>query len=167
MAPPPPSMSTRMTVLVLRVLTFAFLLISIVILTTNTSTLEAGDAEFKIRFKDVYSYQYMLAAIVIGMAYTILQVALTLNHIVKRNAETSGDGNLVFDFYGDKVISYLLATGAAAAFGATNDMKPLLALFGFDNFVSKGYASASLLFLGFVCTAILSVLSSYALPKKV
>ncbi|KAJ6720432.1 CASP-LIKE PROTEIN 4D2 [Salix viminalis] len=167
MAPPPPSMSPRMTVLILRVLTFAFLLISIAILTTNTSTLETGYEDIKIRFKDVSSYRYMLAANVIGMAYTILQVAFTLNHIIKRNAETSGDGNLVFDFYGDKVISYILATGAAAALGATSDMKPLLALLGFDNFVSKGYASASLLFLGFVCTAILSVFSSYALPKKV
>lgn len=46
----------------------------------------------------------MLAAIVFGLTYTILQIALTLNHISKRNgAQTSGDGNLVFDFYGDKV----------------------------------------------------------------
>ena len=68
-----------------------------------------------------------------------------------------------------QVISYILATGAAAAFGATKDMKPLLSLatIGSDKFFNKGYASASLLLLGFVCTAILSVLSSYALPKKV
>ncbi|KAF9674741.1 hypothetical protein SADUNF_Sadunf10G0158400 [Salix dunnii] len=169
MAPPPPSMAPRMTALILRVLTFAFLLASLAILTTNTSTLEIGDDLLKIRFKDIYSYRYMLATIVFGIAYTVLQVAFTLHHIVKRNAQTSSDGNPVFDFYGDKVISYILATGAAAGFGATKDMKPLLSLtvLGADKFFNKGYASASLLLLGFVCTAILSVLSSYALPKKV
>ncbi|KAJ6717887.1 NITRATE FORMATE IRON DEHYDROGENASE [Salix purpurea] len=168
MPTPPPSMAPRMTALILRVLTFAFLVASLAILTTDTTTLEIRDEVFKIRFKDVYSYRYMLAAIVFGIAYTVLQVAFTLNHIVKRNAETSGDGNLVFDFYGDKVISYMLATGAAAAIGATKDMKPLLTALGVSNsFLNKGYASASLLLLGFVCTAMLSVLSSYALPKKV
>ncbi|KAJ6325258.1 hypothetical protein OIU76_012357 [Salix suchowensis] len=167
MAPPPPSMAPRMTALILRVLTFAFLVASLAILTTNTSTLEIGDEVFKIRFKDVYSYRYMLAAIVFGIAYTVLQVAFTLNHIVKRNAQTSSDGNPVFDFYGDKVVSYILATGAAAAIGATKDMKPLLTALGVNSFLNKGYASASLLLLGFVCTAMLSVLSSYALPKKV
>ncbi|XP_034915828.1 CASP-like protein 4D1 [Populus alba] len=164
MAPPPPSMASRMTALFVRVLTFAFLMVSLVILTTNTESI----VEIKVRFKDMYSYRYMLAAIAFGLAYTILQIALTLNHIVKGNgAQTSGDGNLVFDFYGDKVVSYILATGAAAAFGATKDMKPIFAGLGGDKFFNKGYASASLLLLGFVCTAISSVFSSHALPKKV
>ncbi|KAJ6892189.1 CASP-like protein 4D1 [Populus alba x Populus x berolinensis] len=168
MAPPPPSMAPRMTALFLRVLTFAFLMVSLVILTTNTDTLETRIGEIKVRFKDMYSYRYMLAAAAFGLAYTILQIALTLNHIVKGNgAKTSGDGKLVFDFYGDKVVSYILATGAAAALGATKDMKPIFAELGGDKFVNKGYASASLLLLGFVCTAISSVFSSYALPKKV
>ncbi|KAI5575012.1 hypothetical protein POPTR_010G204700v4 [Populus trichocarpa] len=167
-APPAPSMVSRMTALFLRVLTFAFLMVSLVIMTTNTGTIEIGIDEFKVRSKDFYSYRYMLAAIAFGLTYTILQIALTLNHISKRNgAQTSGDGNLVFDFYGDKVVSYILATGAAAAFGATKELKTQLAGLGGDKFFNKGYASASLLLLGFVCTAILSVFSSYALPKKV
>ena len=46
----------------------------------------------------------MLAAVTFELPYTILQIALTLNHIVKGNgAQTSDDGNLLFDFYGDKV----------------------------------------------------------------
>ncbi|KAL9388726.1 hypothetical protein Peur_017331 [Populus x canadensis] len=167
-APPAPSMVSRMTALFLRVLTFAFLMVSLVILTTNTGTFEIGTDEIKVRFRDIYSYRYMLAAIAFGLAYTILQIVLALNHISKRNgSQTSGDGNLVFDFYGDKVVSYILATGAAAAFGATKDLKPFFSGLEGDKFFNKGYASASLLLLGFVCTAILSVFSSYALPKKV
>ncbi|KAJ6983151.1 hypothetical protein NC653_026077 [Populus alba x Populus x berolinensis] len=72
-----------------------------------------------------------------------------------------------FCFVFGQVVSYILATGAAAAFGATKDMKPIFAGLGGDKFFNKGYASASLLLLGFVCTAISSVFSSYALPKKV
>jgi hypothetical protein len=74
-------------------------------------------------------------------------------------------GHICFVF--GQVVSYILATGAAAAFGATKELKTQLAGLGGDKFFNKGYASASLLLLGFVCTAILSVFSSYALPKKV
>ncbi|EXC20163.1 hypothetical protein L484_011407 [Morus notabilis] len=105
----------------------------------------------------------MLSAIVIGTAYALLQLAFTIY-----NAVSNGEGNHLFDFYGDKIVSYLLATGAAAGFGVTNDMKTLIELLStFGNFYEKAYASASLLFLAFVCTAVLSVLSSYALPKTV
>lgn len=68
-----------------------------------------------------------------------------------------------------QIVSYLLATGAAAGFGVTVDMKTLIELlstFDFGNFYAKGYASSSLLLLAFFCTAVLSVLSSYALPKS-
>ncbi|KAG6758346.1 hypothetical protein POTOM_038689 [Populus tomentosa] len=102
---------------------------------------------------------YMLAAVAFGLDYIILQIALTLNHIVKGNgAQTSGDGNLIFDFYGDKLEFYsrMMAGNFCFVFGL-----------GGDKFFNKGYACASLLLLGFVCTAILSVFSSYALPKKV
>ncbi|KAF5729588.1 RecName: Full CASP-like protein 4D1 Short RcCASPL4D1 [Tripterygium wilfordii] len=167
-APPPPSAASRVTILVLRTLTFVFLFVSLVVITTSTATLEVDIYEFKVHFKDVYAYRYMLATIVIGMAYMILQIGFMLYNVVTGNRLMAGDRNLLFDFYGDKVISYLLATGAAAAFGSTKDMKPLFSGSGdVDKFFNKGYVSASLLLLGFVCTAILSVLSSYALPKKV
>ncbi|KAJ9160108.1 hypothetical protein P3X46_025539 [Hevea brasiliensis] len=125
MPPPTPSMASRMSALVLRVLTFIFLLASLIILTTNTATLEVDLVEVKVHFKDVYAYRYMVAAIVIGFAYTILQMAFTLYHVATGNRAMSDDGSLVFDFYGDKVISYVLATGAAAGFGVTKDMKLL------------------------------------------
>ncbi|CAI0411338.1 unnamed protein product [Linum tenue] len=165
------SRGSRKAALILRLLTLACLLISLVILTTNTATLQvitnfsaAGPTltGITVHFKDIYTYRYMLGATVVGMAYTMLQIGFALCSIA-----TGRDGSLTFDFYGDKVISYILATGSAAAFGATRDMKPLFAGVGnVDKFFNKGYASASLLLLGFVCTAILSVMSSYALPKR-
>ncbi|OMO96875.1 hypothetical protein COLO4_15014 [Corchorus olitorius] len=67
------------------------------------------------------------------------------------------------------VISYVLATGSAAGFGATKDLKALADArgFDFDDYFDKAYASASLLLLAFLCSATLSVFSSYALPKVV
>ncbi|KAL0003077.1 hypothetical protein SO802_016858 [Lithocarpus litseifolius] len=113
---------------------------------------------------------YMLATNVIGFAYTLLQIAFSIFHIIMGNHLINGDGGALLDFYGDKVISYLLATGAAAGFGVTVDLKATFDGFGLvidKSFYEKAYASASLLLLAFVCTAILSVISSYAVPKKV
>ena len=61
-------------------------------------------------------------------------------------------------------MSFMLATAAGAGFGATNDLKHYFEL---GNFFDKAFASTSLVFLAFICTAVLSVLSSYALPKTV
>jgi hypothetical protein len=67
-----------------------------------------------------------------------------------------------------QAVSYILATGAAAGFSATKELKKVT--FGdahLTRFFNLGYASVLLLFLAFLCTAILSILSSYALPRKV
>lgn len=70
----------------------------------------------------------------------------------------------------EQIISYLLATGAAAGFGVTTDMnaysdQELGGSAAIDEFCSKGYASASLVLIAFTCTAISSVMSSHALAK--
>ncbi|KAK9186846.1 hypothetical protein WN944_018235 [Citrus x changshan-huyou] len=172
MAPPPPSMSCRIAALFLRVLTFVCLLVSLILLTTNKIE-EDIDFEtiFKVRFNDIYGYRYLLATTVLGMAYTLLQIAFTLFSISTGNRIISGDGSFTFDFYGDKVTSYQLATGSAAAFAVTKELKRSEPIEGvedsIDKFLNKGYACASLALIGFVCTAMLSVFSSYSLPKKV
>ncbi|XP_062087318.1 CASP-like protein 4D1 [Humulus lupulus] len=153
------SAASKIASLVLRILTIVLLLISLVVLSTNSKTVETDLGVAQIRFKDILAYRYVLFTIVIGVAYSLLQLVFTIFEVIR-----SSEGNLVFDFYGDKIISYVLATGAGSGFGVTNDMKQLYEL---GNFFEKSYASISLLFLGFICTAVLSVLSSYALPKPV
>ncbi|KAL9421904.1 hypothetical protein AB3S75_034222 [Citrus x aurantiifolia] len=175
MAPPPPYMSCRIAALFLRVLTFVCLLVSLILLTTNKIE-EDIDFEtiFKVRFNDIYGYRYLLATTVLGMAYTLLQIAftrITLYSISTGNRIISGDGSVTFDFYGDKVTSYLLATGSAAAFAVTKELKRSERIEGvedsIDKFLNKGYACASLVLIGFVCTAMLSAFSFNSLPKKV
>ncbi|KAL5569090.1 hypothetical protein UlMin_025665 [Ulmus minor] len=157
------SVILRIANLILRVFTLVLLIIALIVLAINSKTLDliTGE-EVELRFQDIYAYRYMLSAIVIGTAYTLLQLAFSIYHIIN-NAKDNV--YLLFDFYGDKIISYLLATGAAAGFGLTKDMNEAIDISELEDFYAKGYASASLLLLAFVCTAVLSVLSSYALPK--
>ncbi|XP_021296081.1 CASP-like protein 4D1 [Herrania umbratica] len=170
MAPPPPSTAPRVIALVLKVFMFALLLASLVVLVTDTATVPLDIIfELKVRFDDVYTYRYVLASIIIGLVYSLLQTAFSLYHLATGNRLISGDGGFVFDFYGDKVISYVMATGCAAGFGATTDLKALADArkLDFEDYFDKAYASASLLLLAFLCAAVLSVFSSYALPKMV
>ncbi|XP_010534670.1 PREDICTED: CASP-like protein 4D2 [Tarenaya hassleriana] len=171
MAPPPtgsPSPSkTAVLVLLLRLLTAAFLVVSVIVLGTNSGTFEISGLAAKVRFKDVYAYRYMLSAGVIGLVYSVIQLFFSISQFATGKINPI---NFQLDFYGDKIMSYFLATGSAAGFGVTKDLKAaLLAFVTFDStdpvdkFFGKAYASASLLLLAFVCLAVLSVFSSFAL----
>ncbi|PON51062.1 CASP-like protein 4D [Parasponia andersonii] len=145
------STASKIASLVLRVFTLVLLLIALIILCTNTKIIEFQDGDqVKFRFQDFFAYRYVLSTIVIGTAYAILQLALTIYTVV-----SNSEGIPLFDFYGDKIMSYLLATGAGAGFGMTNDMKRI---FDLGNFYDKSYAATSLLLLAFICTAIMSYL---------
>ncbi|CAB4301153.1 unnamed protein product [Prunus armeniaca] len=165
--PPPPSYSSaslRIASLILKIFTFLLLLISLIVLCTNTVDVYPQ----KLRFQDIYAYRYMLSTIVIGTAYSLLQLALSIHNVV-----SGQDGILLLDFFGDKLISYLLASGTGAGFAITVDTKrltdadPLFDMIDIREFYDKAYASASLLLLAFCSTAMVSIISSYTLPKKV
>ncbi|KAK3422472.1 hypothetical protein EUGRSUZ_G02924 [Eucalyptus grandis] len=163
-------MASRALILALRLLMLVFLGVSLVVLTTDTATLQIYfNTEVQVRFRDVYAYRYMLGTIVVGAAYTLIQIARTLHRTCKANQEISRDGVTLFDFFADQITSYVLATGSAAGFGATKDLKSVFEFVGsaYDKFFNKGYAAASLLLFAFVCAALLSILSSFGLPKKV
>ncbi|CAG7874162.1 unnamed protein product [Brassica rapa] len=174
MAPPPPPpspppVSLRVVVLFLRVLTVVFLVITVIILSTNSVTIDSQGTVLKYYFKDVYAYRYMFSAAIIGLVYAVVQLFFTISELATR---IKNPINYQLDFYGDKIISYLLATGSAAGFGVSKDLKDaLLALVALDStdpvdkFFSRGYASASMLLFAFVCLAVLSVFSSYAISK--
>ncbi|KAK9277867.1 hypothetical protein L1049_027424 [Liquidambar formosana] len=114
---------------------------------------------------------------VIGFAYTLFQIPFAVYYVSTGKRMISNDCLPEFDFYGDKVISYLLATGTGAGFGVTFEFKKFLnALFdslvalnvaGADElrskserFLDRGNIATGLLFLGFLCMVVLSVLSS-------
>ncbi|CAN8244583.1 unnamed protein product [Cochlearia groenlandica] len=166
MAPPSSSSPSHVVILLLRVLTAVFLVITVIVLSTNTVTI--GSVKF--HFNDVYAYRYMLGAAIVGLLYAAVQLFFTISQYA---SGTTYPFNYQLDFYGDKVISYLVATGSAAGFGVTKDLKDLFIAFvaldstdPVDEFFSKGYASASLLLFAFLCLALLSVFSSHAIAKR-
>lgn len=165
-----PSSSTvsRTVLLLLRVLTFVFLLIAFIIIVLTKETLDTDDGESELKFKDIHAYRYMLSTIVIGFAYNCLQMALSIFTVVSGNRVLNGGAGYKFDFYGDKIISYFLLSGSAAGFGASEDLHIFFKANGFplNSFFGKANASASLLLFGFLTTAIASVFTSFALPKK-
>ncbi|KAL2526169.1 CASP-like protein 4D2 [Abeliophyllum distichum] len=168
MAPPPSIVVSPFVSLIVRILTFVCLLISLIVLTTATGTASNSDyGDIKIKFKDFRAFRYLCAATVIGLVYTLLQTVLTIIHVSTGN-RFGGDGLVYIDFYGDKVVSYIVATGAAASFGMTQDLKNMVDIegLGISHFIRTTDAAASLCLLGFLFVAISSIFSSFALPKR-
>ncbi|XP_054785859.1 CASP-like protein 4D1 [Prosopis cineraria] len=157
--------------LVLRVMSMVVLVVALILISIDKGSEVSDDGErYKIKFNDLHSYRYMMVTIIIGFAYNFFQMALSIFHVVSGKRLISGDFGYLLDFSGDEIISYLLATGAAAGFGATLDVHSTFTEFlnvHFDSFFNKANASASLLLAGFLFTATSSILASYALPKKV
>ncbi|KAJ1443165.1 Casparian strip membrane protein domain [Sesbania bispinosa] len=166
---PSSSTVTKTALLLLRVLTFVFLLIALILIAINKETADVGDGETQeFKFKDVHAYRYMLSTIVIGFVYNLLQMALSIFTVVSGNRVISGNGGYLFDFFGDKIISYFLLSGSAAGFGASEDLHRIFKAgdLPLNSFFGKANASASLLLIGFLFTAIASTFTSFALPKK-
>ncbi|WVZ07370.1 hypothetical protein V8G54_020716 [Vigna mungo] len=153
--------SSRTVLLLMRVLTFVFLLIALILIATLKQT--DADTEEQVKFSDFYAYRYMLATIIIGFAYNLLQMAFSIFGLVSGNRVLNGDGGYLFDFFADKMISYFMISGSAAGFGLTVELGRGVPS---NSFTDKANASASLLLIGFVFTAIASTFTSFALPKK-
>ncbi|XP_031108500.1 CASP-like protein PIMP1 [Ipomoea triloba] len=177
--------------LVVRVFTIIFILASLIVLATDNITYGLGFYDYggyQIKSTDIYAYRYMISVMVIGLVWILIQCVFTILHFSSGNP-IGGNAFAYIEFYGDKVISYLLGTGAAAGFGLTVDAKRYggfgltvdakrsildsyenysSSLDSFENdFFNKANAAASLLLIAFLLSAISSVFSSYNLPKVV
>ncbi|CAA3002237.1 CASP PIMP1 [Olea europaea subsp. europaea] len=156
-APPLSRVISPIVSLILRILTLVCLFVSLILLTTASHE--------SITFTFFRAYRYLCATIVIGLAYSLLQTAFTIFHVSTGN-RIGVDGLDYIDFYGDKVVSYVLATGAAASFGMTQELKNLDSGAGTTKFIMTTDAATSLCLLAFLFTAISSIFSSFALPKR-
>ncbi|XP_059316031.1 CASP-like protein PIMP1 [Lycium ferocissimum] len=159
--------------LAIRVITFIFLFVSLIVIATDSfdtflyNDTFLYDIPVKVQSTDFYAYRYMISADVIGMAYILLIVWLTISHV--KSGSPIDSGLAYFEFYSDKVILFLLSTGAAAGLGVTvesnrvkgDDITPDM-----KNFLNIANASASLLFLGSISSFISSIISSLNVPKK-
>ncbi|OMO63348.1 hypothetical protein CCACVL1_22410 [Corchorus capsularis] len=155
-------------ILILRVLTNLFAAACIVVLLLSKARDVDGS---KITFEDVIAYRYMMASAVIAAAYCLLQLPFAMYYACTEKRLIRGDFLPAFDFYADKGIAFLLATGFGAGVLTTLDLKEFfrefLNRFGtdlkhthFDNFFNKGYIASGLLAGAFLSMALLSICSS-------
>ncbi|XP_022738985.1 CASP-like protein 4D1 [Durio zibethinus] len=162
------SKATAIATVVLRIFTILFAAGSVVVLILDKATDVDGS---KLTFKNVTAYRYVLATDVVAAAYCLLQLPFAIYYACTEKRLLRGDFLPAFDFYGDKLIAFLMATSVGAGFLVTVELKEFLGdlfkEFGadlkdsmFEGFFNKGYLAGGLLAGAFLCMAILSILSS-------
>ncbi|KAK9913493.1 hypothetical protein M0R45_037307 [Rubus argutus] len=168
----PPTVA-RIVTLALRVLTAIILFVSFIMLVTNsvetTDYRDSSKAKTS-RFYDRTGFQYMAAVTVIGILFSIYgAVAVALR--IKRGDD---EGNLLFDFYGQKVLSNLLVSAAVGGFLTVQSMEKELFDFyrdeskyqGARNYWSLYKTTSGLVLLAFFFSLVLSILSSHRLARR-
>ncbi|KAK2990331.1 hypothetical protein RJ640_003603 [Escallonia rubra] len=159
----PKASKLPLTTLVSRVVTLAALVVSVVILKTNNIK---SDGYRTFTYKDIYSYKYIMFAMVIGFAYTLSQTPFAVYYLMTGKRLINHYKLLQYDFYGDKVLSYLLATAVGAAFGVTADLKKNERREKFNDYYQIVYISAGFLLIGFLSSVVSSSASSFAISKR-
>ncbi|KAG9151658.1 hypothetical protein Leryth_001968 [Lithospermum erythrorhizon] len=110
---------TLNSILILRILTLLFCAASIVLTVTNKYEIQGEKA----KFTDIIAFRYVLASGAIGSLYALIQIPFAFYHAYTQKRWIR-DGYLPeFDFYGDKVVSMLLASGVGVGFGASFELK--------------------------------------------
>ncbi|CAL4987597.1 unnamed protein product [Urochloa decumbens] len=178
------------SILILRLLTLAFLAASLAVIAADKLTVIDGDDDppQSFTFRDVQAYRYLLAVAVIGCAYTLLlQLPLAAAAVAWRNkqlaAAGAGDDVALLLALADVAFALMLASGAAAGLGFTHGVKRYFDGVVFagagggwpevdrrlqlevDRFFDMAYASAGLMVAAAACTAVIVVISVYSLVK--
>ncbi|KAL2555341.1 CASP-like protein 4D1 [Forsythia ovata] len=163
------SQAVRNSVLILRIFALLLLAASAALMLINNFKLSDGT---KTRFSDLIAYRYVLATALTGVAYALIQMPFTIYNVAHEKRLIRNGFLQEFDFYGDKVIAFLLATGVGVGFGVSFEVKRLInqvddgqdeVTSKANKFLNKGNISTGLLLAGFVCMAVLCIISSIRL----
>ncbi|XP_011070713.1 CASP-like protein 4D1 [Sesamum indicum] len=151
------------TVLGARVLTLVSLIVSVVLLETNTVTVDG----YHVSYHDFRSYKFMFYVTIIGIAYTVLQIPFAAYYMRKRKHLIPNSAFLHLCFYLDKLMMVLLGLGAGAAFGATMDIKKYVGdnIPKLQDFLTVVYIPSTFLLVGCIACGVSSVHSSFLLPR--
>ncbi|CAI9113258.1 OLC1v1013831C1 [Oldenlandia corymbosa var. corymbosa] len=171
------------SVLGLRIVTLLFLAASLVVLITDDFKFSDGS---KLSFTDIQAYRYVVAVMGIGFLYTLIQLPFAIYFAATEKRWIKTGCLPDFDFYGDKVVSLLLASGVGVGFGYAVDsktsIKQTFSVFGqtgrFDPRILDEFRSKNLKFLnraliaigillgGFVTMTVTSVITSIKRSEK-
>ncbi|KAH0687016.1 hypothetical protein KY284_017569 [Solanum tuberosum] len=139
------------TILALRILTLLLCAASLALIVL---TMLRGS--IKSEFRGIKSYRYVLGAAAGGILYSLIQLPFAMYHAVKEKRLIRGKFLPMFDFYGDKVIAFLLASSVGLGFGVSFEFKDIKR----GETIERGYITSGLLLAGFITMAILTILTS-------
>ncbi|CAI9113257.1 OLC1v1013830C1 [Oldenlandia corymbosa var. corymbosa] len=174
------------SVLALRVVTLLLLAASVVVMVLNKVKFSDGS---KFSFSDLHAYRYEVAVVGVGFVYTLIQLPFAIFHAATGKRWIKGSFLPELDFYGDKVVSWILATGVGVGFGITFEVKRFLDQFftAFEQvggaadggnqelketesktskFFDRADIATGILLVGFAIMAITSVLTSLKKRSK-
>ncbi|KAE8125883.1 hypothetical protein FH972_020651 [Carpinus fangiana] len=146
--------------LVLRILTLLILLSCITTFVTDKITFELyDDVEVTIfSFKDIIAYSDRCST------YTLLQLPFAIYYAIKGKRLNGCFPE--FDFYGDKLISLLLATDVGAGFAVSVEFKRNADDDLAGDFLDKASIAAGVLLGATICMTVVSVLSFISRSSK-
>ncbi|KAG4991883.1 hypothetical protein AAZX31_09G153700 [Glycine max] len=159
------------SMLFLRIVALAASAATVALLFTNKVKFDDGT---KLRFQDFYSYRYEAVIAIIGGTYCILQLPFAIYYAVKQKRLIRNGFLPEFDFFGDKVICVLLATGVGAGFAVSLEFKKFLDdIFDsvgtpkkdptrttYDKFFVRGIVASATLLVACLSMTIVSIISS-------
>ncbi|XP_071926333.1 CASP-like protein PIMP1 [Coffea arabica] len=152
-----------------RLVTFASLAVTLVVLQTNRATVTTikGD-KFRLTYGNYFhTYKYMFYVSTVGIVYTALQVPFAAFYVIVKRRVFNSDTLLRIEFYCDKFVTLLLGAGVGAAFGATRDLKEytLNKESSSMHYFDMNFIAATFILLGCLGSTISSIFSSWAFPK--
>ncbi|GLJ24236.1 hypothetical protein SUGI_0462140 [Cryptomeria japonica] len=158
----------RVTNLVLRGLGVLFSFISFVIMASDDQGSHdyISNDDYDLSFNAFQAYRYCLAMGVIAFVYLLLQLGKGI-YVTFFNPNSFRHVAFSYvDFIGDQILAYLLMSSSSSAASQTGTLER------FDYFLSRRTidlpaASSSMSFLAFASVAASSVLSSFALSKRI
>ncbi|KAM3217986.1 CASP-like protein PIMP1 [Capsicum annuum] len=163
---PPSSSKLPLIKLVARLITIVCIVVSIIVLKSNTVTLDNGG---KLDYDYYNSYRYMLGVMLAGIIYNILHIPFAIYYLIAKKHLIKHKSFHHFEFYGDKITFGIIATAAGAALGATVDLQNVVYTENnskIHDFLGLMYIPDAFLVAAFVSSGISSVLSSLNLHKS-
>ncbi|CAN0902181.1 CASP-like protein 4D1 [Linum grandiflorum] len=173
------SPASRAIVLVLRLSTLFLLVAAVFVLVFDKAEVRIDLRNFdvvatKLTFKDLITFIYLIGVGIVVAIYTVIQVPFSIYHVATGKRLSCFPE---FDFYADKIVSYLLATAVGAGFLVCAELKTNLNKMlksleesntqglgdskeKYDRFINHGFLASALVLFAFICMAVVSVLSS-------
>ncbi|KAJ8771910.1 hypothetical protein K2173_027087 [Erythroxylum novogranatense] len=175
--------SVACSILLLRIFALCTSVACLLVLVINSVTpkvlldkYELNTRGSKLTFKYVTAYRYEFFTAFVGALYSLMQIPFATYHAYRAERMINNRLQAELDFYGDQVITLVLATGVTAGFTYSIEFKYFInALYdnagiedenvlgsrsSYNTFLNGGLVATIPLFIGFIAMAILSVLSS-------